>query len=250
MTVPIDWIPADWPAPRGIVAGSTTRAGGVSSGVYESLNLGAHVGDATGNVSENRRRFVDELKLPAEPVWLSQVHGTHVIVDPNPGQQIPADGVVTRKSNTVCTVMTADCLPILLVSENGDELAAAHAGWRGLCAGVIEATLNAFQAPRARILVWFGPAISQSNFEVGNEVRQAFVDHHPLAAEHFVRNERGRWQADLYGLARQRFAMAGVQQVFGGDHCTFGDPTRFFSYRRDGQCGRMANFVFRYGDSA
>lgn len=250
MTTPVDWIAADWPAPGGIVAGSTTRAGGVSKGVYGSLNLGAHVGDSEETVAENRRRFVTQCELPGEPVWLSQVHGTDVVVDPMPGEPIRADAILTRSANTVCAVMTADCLPVLLISDDGGELAAAHAGWRGLRDGILESTLAAFRTPHDRILVWLGPAISQERFEVGDEVHEAFVCHDGSATDCFARNDRGRWQADLCGLARRRLNAAGVQQVFGGAYCTYGDARRFFSHRRDGQCGRMASFVFRYSEYA
>lgn len=248
MSAPVDWISADWPAPGGIVAGCTTRAGGISKDVFGSLNLASHVGDVPANVAENRQRFVTQCKLPAEPLWLTQVHGTNVVVDPEPGPPPTADAVLTRASNTVCVVMTADCLPVLLVSANGDELAAVHAGWRGLCGGVLESTLGAFRTPPAQILAWLGPAIGQKNFEVGDEVRQAFVSHAEAAEECFVRNDRGRWQADLYDLARKRLHAVGVRQIFGGGLCTYDDTERFFSYRRDGQCGRMASFVFRHSE--
>lgn len=250
MTIPVDWIEANWPAPGGIVAGSTTRTGGVSEGVYASLNLGAHVGDSAETVAENRRRFVTQCELPAEPAWLSQVHGTDVVVDPTPGEPIQADAIFTRSANTVCAVMTADCLPVLVVSHDGGELAAAHAGWRGLRDGILESTLAAFQTPPEKLLVWLGPAISQKHFEVGDEVREAFVSHDKSMTDCFTRNDRGRWQADLCGLARRKLNATGIRQVFGGAYCTYGDAQRFFSHRRDGQCGRMASFVFRYGKYA
>lgn len=241
------WLKADWPAPAGVVAGTSLRSGGVSSGPYDSLNLGYHVGDSAGCVEENRRRFLETCKVPAEPVWLSQVHGTRVIVDP-PRTAIPpqADAVLVRRAGEVCAVLTADCLPVLFTSQDGDEVAAAHAGWRGLLNGVLEATVAAMIAPPGRILAWFGPAISQPSFEVGPELRDQFCDRDPAAAVHFARNARGRWQADLYGLARQRLEAAGLRQVFGGGLCTYTDRQRFFSYRRDGECGRMCSFVFRY----
>jgi len=187
--------------------------------------------------------------LPVEPAWLKQVHGTDVVIDPLPGREHAADAILTREANTVCAVLTADCLPVLLVSSDGAELAAAHAGWRGLCGGVLEATVAAFRTPAERVLAWLGPAISQDHFEVGDEVRAAFVAQDDRAREWFIGNARGRWQADLYGLARMRLAAAGVKQVYGGNACTFGDSARFFSYRRDGRCGRMASFVFRYGNT-
>ena len=240
------WLKADWPAPPGIVAGTSLRSGGVSVGSYELLNLGAHVGDSAGSVAENRRRFLAACEAPEEPVWLSQVHGTRVIVDPPRTAIAPeADAILVRGSGRVCAVLTADCLPVLFASQDGDEIAAAHAGWRGLVNGVLEATVSAMKAPPARILAWFGPAISQAAFEVGAEVRERFCGWDPAAANHFTRNARGRWQADLYGLARQRLEAAGLRQVHGGGLCTHADRQRFFSYRRDGECGRMCTFVFR-----
>jgi YfiH family protein len=241
-----EWVPANWPAPEGIVAGCTTREGGVSEGDFASLNLGAHVGDTIEHVAENRRRFTSICDLPAEPLWLDQVHGTNVAVEPESAAPPAADAVLTRQPGRICAVMTADCLPVLLVSVSGQELAAVHAGWRGLCNGILENTLREFQAPATNILAWLGPAISQRNFEVGDDVRQKFVSHDVQAAEFFTPNENDRWQADLYGLARQRLMQAGVQRIYGDDSCTYDDSRRFFSYRRDGPCGRMASFVFRY----
>jgi YfiH family protein len=201
------------------------------------------VGDDPGAVSENRQRFAAECGLPAEPLWLSQVHGTVVAEDPVRGAE--ADAAFTRRAGTVCAVMVADCLPVLLTTDDGKEIAAAHAGWRGLAAGVLENTVSSFRTPPQRLLAWLGPAISQAAFEVGDEVRQVFVENDRSATGCFVPNERDRWQADLYELARQRLQAIGVRRVFGGGWCTHGDPGRFFSYRRDGQCGRMAAFVFR-----
>jgi len=239
-----DWISAAWPAPENIVAGTTTRVGGVSTGDFESLNLGAHVGDDPAAVAENRDRFVTMCDLPAEPDWLTQVHGTAVSIagETNVAE---ADAAIARYPATVVAVLTADCLPILLCARDGEEIAAIHGGWRGLAAGVIATTLSRMATAPDRLMAWLGPAISQSAFEVGDEVRQAFVDLEAAAAECFERNAQGRWQADLYGLARLQLRQAGVHAVYGGDHCTHGDSSRFFSYRRDGECGRMASFVCR-----
>jgi YfiH family protein len=243
----VEWIKANWPAPDGIVAGCTTREGGVSEGKFTAFNLGAHVGDANEHVATNRQRFVSLCDLPAEPLWLNQVHGTDVAVDQQSVALPAADAAVTTEPGRVCVVLTADCLPVLFVSSAGDEIAVAHAGWRGLCSGVLENSLLALRAPATDILAWFGPAISQKHFEVGSEVRQAFIGHDDQAAKFFVHNENGRWQADLYGLARQRLNQAGVVQIYGGDACTYDDSRRFFSYRRGGQCGRIACFIFRDG---
>ena len=239
-----DWIPADWPAPDNVVAGTTIRVGGASTGVFESLNLGAHVGDDPAAVAENRSRFVTMRDLPGEPDWLTQVHGTAVRVAGEPSAA-EADAAIARHPAAVVAVLTADCLPILLCARSGDEIAAIHGGWRGLAAGVITSTLSRMATAPDALMAWLGPAISQSAFEVGDEVRQAFVDLDAAAGECFESNEQGRWQADLYGLARLQLRMAGVGAVYGGEYCTHGDSSRFFSYRRDGECGRMASFVCR-----
>ncbi len=237
------WVPADWPAPAGVIAGYTLRTGGVSVGNHASLNLGAHVGDDEAAVKENRRRFIEECGLPREPAWLSQVHGCDVAVDPR--RCVDADAVVGRHAGSVCAVMIADCLPVILAATDGSAVAAAHAGWRGLAAGVLENTVRQFEMPPDELIAWLGPAISRQAFEVGNEVRQAFVGSDDAAASCFEQNETGRWMADLYGLARLRLQAVGVRDVYGGGLCTYSEPDRFFSYRRDGQCGRMAAFVFR-----
>jgi len=241
--VSIDWLRADWPSPEGVVAGCTLRTGGVSRGSYRSLNLGDHVGDDRQAVAENRRRFVAGLGLPAEPHWLDQVHGNTLRVDPATGDE--GDACYTRRADVVCAVLVADCLPVLFAAQDGSEVAAAHAGWRGLAAGVIETAVARFNSSPENILAWLGPAISKSAFEVGDEVREAFQREDDGAGACFSRNERGRWQADLYGLARRRLAKAGVRQVYGGGDCTHAEAGRFFSYRRDGQCGRMAAFIYR-----
>lgn len=236
------WLRADWPAPDRIVAGSTVRTGGVSEGAFESLNLGDHVGDDPQRVAENRRRFVAASGIGAEPGWLTQVHGTAVRIAGDTAP-IEADAAIAREPGATVAVLTADCLPILLCADSGDEIAAVHAGWRGLAAGIVAATIAHMKTRPQRLLAWFGPAISQPAFEVGDEVRAAFHADDPGSGGCFVPNERGRWQADLYGLARRRLEAAGVAAIYGGGLCTFGDSERFFSYRRDGQCGRMASFI-------
>jgi YfiH family protein len=238
------WIQADWPAPAGVIGGTTTRDGGVSTAEYRSFNLGGHVGDHGENVAENRRRFVAACDLPKEPEWLNQVHGCGVAVadEPVPAQ---ADAAIARHDGGVVAVLTADCLPLLLCADDGQEVAAVHGGWRGLAAGVIAATLARMKTPPARLMAWLGPAISQAAFEVGGEVRDVFIGQDPGAGACFEANDRGRWQADLCGIARRQLERAGVGAVYGGNHCTYGDPERFFSYRRDGQCGRMASFIHR-----
>ncbi|MEX2259849.1 MAG: peptidoglycan editing factor PgeF [Woeseia sp.] len=242
----MDWLCADWPAPAGIVAGTTYRYGGVSDGPWRSFNLGAHVGDSNTAVSENRRRFRERCGLPDDPRWLQQVHGVTVVADPAAGAAPQADAVVTRAKGLVCAVLTADCLPVALTTRDGRVLGLAHAGWRGLAAGVLERTVAALDAPPGDMLAWLGPAISQPAFEVGDEVRDQFLALDDSADACFAQNPAGRWQADLYGLARLRLAAVGVKEVHGGARCTFGEPDAFFSYRRDGQCGRMATFIYRY----
>lgn len=239
----VQWLRADWPVPASVVAGTTLRTGGASEGPYASLNLGAHVGDDPEAVCTNRRRFVEACGLPGEPPWLRQVHGTRVTKAASASPAQPADAIVADRPGAVCAVLTADCLPVVFASYSGREIAVAHAGWRGLSAGVLEATVAALAAPPRDVLAWLGPAISQAAFEVGSEVREVFVQSDPEAAAHFRQNDRARWQADLYGLARLRLQRCGVTRVFGGDRCTFGEPDAFFSYRRDNQCGRMATFV-------
>jgi YfiH family protein len=241
----VSWIAAEWPAPDNIVAGTTVRSGGVSQGEFSSLNLAAHVGDDADSVAENRRRFISDCGLPSEPQWLSQVHGDTVIIAPAGSLAAEADAGISREADVVCTVLTADCLPVLFTARDGSEVAAAHAGWRGLSAGILEKTVAAMKAEPDQILAWLGPAISQPAFEVGAEVREAFLGTSAEAAGHFIENERGRWQADLCGLAGLRLKSCGVKRQFGGGLCTYGEPDCFFSYRRDGRCGRMASFVFR-----
>ena len=237
------FIAADWPVPDGIVAGCTTRTGGVSEGSYRSLNIGDHVGDDSAAVVENRHRFLAASELPNEPGWLNQVHGTRVVIEASAGDE--GDAALTREPGGACAVMVADCLPVLICSDDGQEVAAAHAGWRGLAAGVLEATIAAFDAAPRQLCAWLGPAISQAAFEVGDEVRDAFLETDIGASASFSPNDNGRWQADLFGLARQRLEVAGIRSISGGGLCTYGNPERFFSYRRDGQCGRMAAFVCR-----
>lgn len=244
MKTTLEWLAADWSAPPGIVAGTTLRSGGVSRDAWRSLNLAAHVGDDPGAVRENRRRFVVACRLPCEPLWLEQVHGTGIATRESASAG-PADGLVAAEPGVVCAVLTADCLPVVLASSDGSRVGVAHAGWRGLAAGLLEAAVAALAVPAPHLLAWLGPAISQRAFEVGDEVRSAFVREDAAAAACFEPNERGRWQADLYGLARRRLDRLGVAGVYGGGRCTFGEPDAFFSYRRDGRCGRMATFIYR-----
>jgi YfiH family protein len=239
MSVP-GFVP-DWPAPAGVRAFVTERGPGASA--YGDLNLALHVRDDPERVARNRARLRRELALPAEPVWLEQVHGSTVLdVDREP--IAAADGAVTAKPGVVCVVMTADCLPVLLADRAGRRVGVAHAGWRGLLAGVLPAAVRALGVEPRQALAWLGPAIGPEAFEVGGEVRDAFLARAPGAGRHFVANTRGRWQADLYGLARDSLAGAGVAAVSGGGFCTYREASRFFSHRREAPCGRMASLIW------
>lgn len=234
-----------WPAAERVHAASTTRLGGVSSPPFQSLNLGARTADHPDAVAENRRRLRHALALPEEPRWLAQVHGTRVVAAEQVDRDITeADAAVSQQAGTVCAVLTADCLPVLLCDHAGTAVAAAHAGWRGLAAGVLEATVAAMDRPGKELLAWLGPAIGPAAFEVGDEVREAFLAADPGAGGAFRPSPEGRWLADLYTLARRRLTACGVRQVHGGGFCTFTDAKRFHSYRRDGASGRMASLIW------
>jgi polyphenol oxidase len=238
------WIVPDWPAPKRVRALITTRAGGTSRGLYAGMNLGMRAGDAAGDVARNRASL--RQWLPAEPLWLRQVHGTAVAADDAADGNIEADASVAHRPDRVCAVLTADCLPVLLCDEAGTAVAAAHAGWRGLCAGVIERTVEAMQRPARALLAYLGPGIGPAAYEVGPEVRQAFmaVDAQAEAAFAFVPGKPGKYLTDLYALARQRLANCGVLSIHGGGYCTYTERERFFSYRRDGATGRMASLIW------
>lgn len=233
----------DWPAPANVRALQTTRLGGISAAPYDSLNLGAHVGDAPLAVARNRQSLSP--LMPGEPVWLEQVHGTAVVNADLASCAPRADAAVARQRGSVCVVMTADCLPVLLCDAAGMVVGAAHAGWKGLATGVIEATVQAMGAPAQELMAWLGPAIGPQAFEVGDEVRAAFISEDPQAAEAFAPGKQpGKWLADIYRLARLRLHALGITRIYGGDRCTFGEPQRFFSYRRDGATGRMGAFIW------
>ena len=234
----------DWPAPPWVKACCTTRLGGVSTGVWASLNLGDHVGDEPGRVALNRARLSAALNLPAEPLWLKQVHGCAVAELATADLGCTADAAIARQSGAVCAVLTADCLPLLLCDRRGRRVAAVHAGWRGLAAGVIEDTISALGESPLDILAWLGPAIGPASFAVGPEVRAAFLATDPADGCAFHAGPGDCWLADLFALARARLARAGVTRVFGGGDCTYADPERFFSFRRDGVTGRMASLIW------
>ena len=236
----------DWDLPLGVGALLTTRAGGQSVGPFASFNLGGHVGDDPLAVAANRARLRGF--VPADPLWLSQVHGA-AVANADVSEGVPeADAVLARSSRRVCAVLTADCLPALLCDDDASVVAAAHAGWRGLAAGVLENTVREMGVPPHRLRAWLGPAIGPAAFEVGDEVRAAFVAYDPEAATAFVaRPVAGKWLADLFVLARRRLVAAGVTRVSGGGVCTVSAPQRFYSYRRDGVTGRFASMVWLEG---
>lgn len=244
MTDALQLLHPDWPAPAPVRAVCSTRAGGVSVGAYAGLNLGRSSGDDPAAVAENRQRLVAAAGAPGAPHWISQVHGRRVVRMPNAADTPTADGVWTASAGVVIAVQAADCLPLLFCDGRGHCVAAAHAGWRGLAGGVIEATIAALPAPPEQLMAWLGPAIGPEAFEVGDEVRAAFVDIDADSAGAFVAAAPGKHFADLFALARRRLRRAGVTRIFGGGLSTHADPRRFYSYRRDGITGRMAALIW------
>jgi len=247
MPAPAEWIVPQWPVPPNVRSLFTTRQGGVSAAPFDTMNLGTHVGDDAEAVRRNRERL--RAHLPAEPCWLQQVHGSRVVEATAVTSPAEADGCVARNPQRVCVVMVADCLPVLFCDRAGTVVAAAHAGWRGLRAGVLEATVSAMECDPARLLAYLGPAIGPNTFEVQADVLEAFSAKDPAAAACF--QERvvppgapRKWLADLYGLARLRLHRLGVDAVFGGEFCTYSDPQRFFSHRRDRRTGRHAALIW------
>lgn len=233
-----------WPLPAGVRACSSTRIGGVSEAPYHTMNLGAHCGDNLAHVEENRDRLYSAAAMPSRPVWLEQVHGKDVLkLTGAPYDSKRADASWSNTSGTVCAVMTADCLPVLFCNSAGTEVAAAHAGWRGLCEGVLEATISTFQDGPENLMAWLGPAIGPQAFEVGPEVREAFMEK-DAAADKAFRPAGEKYYADIYQLARQRLNRAGVTRIYGGERCTYTESDNFFSYRRDRTTGRMASFIW------
>ncbi|KGQ70762.1 hypothetical protein A1D23_12255 [Chelonobacter oris] len=242
----MEWIKADWRLPANIKTLSSQRSGGVSVSPYDSFNLGNHVGDEASAVTANRLLLIQEGSLPQAPLFLNQIHSTTVIELPTEEALPDADAVYTNQAEQVCVVMTADCLPVLFASENGNEVAAAHAGWRGLSDGVLEATIGKFAAERSQIHAWLGPAIGAGAFQVGQEVRSRFIAQDPQAETAFAAdpNQPQKYLCDLYRLARQRLIKCGIRHIYGGEYCTFTQKERFFSYRRDGKTGRMASLIW------
>lgn len=244
-----DWIIPDWPAPGNVKALFTTRNGGVSrgaNGAYASLNLGAHVNDNLADVECNRTLL--RRHLPGEPRWLKQVHGTLPIWIDQTATVIPeGDAVLSCTQGAVCAVMVADCLPVFLCDAAGTTVGIVHAGWRGLAGGIIERSVAAMAVDHNKLMAWLGPAIGPDHFEVGADVYEAFVQQNAQAAQAFVpknSSHEKKWLADIFLLARQRLTSIGITEIYGGGICTFSDPERFFSYRRDGETGRMAALIW------
>lgn len=236
----MNWLQADWPAPDYIKAGTTFRQGGSSKAPYNSLNIAMHVGDEPSLVDRNRTK----LDINSAPQWLEQVHSTEVVLLPNEIPTPKADAAYTTKLNVVCAVLTADCLPLLITDKKGSTVAAIHAGWRGLCNGIIENTLDSLQIRADSVLVWLGPAISADVYEVGKEVYDAFTLNDENAKQSFTSVSEQHWLFDLYKLAALRLNRLGVHQIYGGSRCTFTEKKHFFSYRRDGITGRMASMIW------
>ncbi len=239
---------ADWPAPPGVVAFTTLRHGaGVSKAPFDAFNLGMRCDDDLDAVVANREQLGERFSLPARPHWLRQVHGTHVvrIAHADHADEPEADAATTSAPGTVLAILTADCLPVVFAAADGSEIAAAHAGWRGLAAGVLENTVAAMRASGEQVLAWLGPAAGAQAYEVGEEVFDAFVSRDAQAQSAFVPTRPGHWRVDLYALASWRLHGIGVNQVYGGGLCTISDPQRFYSHRRDRRTGRMATIVYR-----
>jgi len=249
------WLDADWPAPPGVRALTTLRCGlGVSRAPFDAFNLGVRCGDDVDAVIENRRELASALQLPSAPRWLRQVHGVEVAVEPRPvygdGDEPEADASVTTTPGTVLAILSADCLPVVLAASDGSEIAVAHAGWRGLADGVLEATVATMSTPSADVLAWLGPCAGAQAYEIGRDVFDAFVSRDGRAAACFVATRDGHWKVDLYALARQRLADAGIamEHIHGGGLCTISDRSRFFSHRRDQRTGRIATLVWHDRD--
>jgi polyphenol oxidase len=246
MTEPdvIDCIRPDWPAPPGVHALTTLRSGGYSRGPYAGFNLAAHTGDDAEAVACNRRLLRDRLQLTSGPVWLSQVHGRSLLRADTAGDNAAADGSWSDSAGTVCAVLTADCLPLLFCDRAGSRVAAIHAGWRGLHRGIISAAVETLSVPAREMLVWLGPAIGAGAFEVGQDVYDSFTQKNPANSTAFRPSDASHWLCDIYALARIELRALGVVSVYGGDFCTYSDPDRFYSFRRDGITGRMASLVW------
>jgi len=243
-----EFLVPDWSAPSAVKSLVTTRAGGASTSPFDHFNLATHVEDNMTDVQRNRSLLQAEAGLPAEPIWLQQVHGIQVVRAELAEQEHIADASTTAEADVVCTIMTADCLPVLFCNQSGTQVAAAHAGWRGLANGILETTRNTFECESVDIMAWLGPAIGPQAFEVGDDVRDIYLDADPALAAVFAPGKPGKWVLDIYAAARLRLAALGITNVSGGEYCTYTDQARFYSYRRDGQTGRMASLIWIDGN--
>lgn len=238
------WLAAEWPAPANIHAGTSLRTNGASSGTYASFNLALHVDDNPDTVMLNRQQLKENLAYPKEPLWLEQVHST-VVVNADTATGVPqADASFSDQVGTVCVVMTADCLPVLFTDRQGSMVAAAHAGWRGLADGILEQTVQQANFMAEDTLVWFGPGIGADVYEVGEDVRQVFIQQAMHDETAFTSRREGKYLMDMYALARQRLTALGITEIYGGDRCTYSQAEQFYSYRRDGVTGRMASLIW------
>lgn len=238
------WITPNWQVPAHIKAISTTRQGGFSQKPWDSLNLGAHVNDDPQRVEKNRQVLSQQLKLKQSPIWLNQIHQNRIIKYTQAHQNIEADGIISEKLNQVCAVMTADCLPVLISDQRGQQVAAVHAGWRGLANNILITAINAFHAPAKALVIWLGPCIGAQKFEVGEEVYHRFKQQDPQYSRAFVANRPKHYLLNLHQLARMMLEKQGVQQIYQHHDCTYSNQHDFFSYRRDGECGRMASLIW------
>jgi YfiH family protein len=244
---PPGFITPDWPSPRNVRALTTLRTGGVSQGAYQSFNLAVHTEDDPVRVEQNRQLLKRYHHLPRNPMWLSQVHSDHVIcIDDIPAEaETPvADGAWSKQPGHVCAVMTADCLPVLLCNKQGTRVAAVHAGWRGLASGIVTEGVRVMQEPAEQLLVWLGPAIGPTAFEVGSDVVQAFTDKDARNVKAFKQVDNSHWLCNIYHLARNELNALGLTAIYGGDLCTYEEAERFYSFRRDGKTGRMASLIW------
>jgi YfiH family protein len=244
--IPSEWLIPNWDAPENIKAVMTSRQGGVSNPPFDSMNLADHVDDDLQMVAKNRASLKQKLSLPNDPFWLTQVHGVTIAnADQQYKGKVKADASVAYKAGSVCAVMTADCLPVLFCNQQGTAIAAAHAGWRGLHTGILEQTVKSLNCPAKEVMAWFGAAIGAKHFEVGNEVREAFVSVQAEANNAFISSANtGKWLADIYLLARLRLQAIGVNKITGGEYCSYQDKKRFYSYRREIKTGRMASLIW------
>jgi len=249
-SLPPEWLTPNWDAPKNIKAIMTTRQGGFSQAPFDSMNLGDHVDDDLATVTKNRARLKQKLCLPNEPLWLTQVHGVTIAnADQQYNANVEADAAVAHKVGSVCAVMTADCLPVLFCNSQGTAIAAVHAGWRGLQAGILEHTAKSLNCPTEEIMAWFGAAIGAAHFEVGSEVRDAFISAQAKAHNAFVPStNKDKWFADIYLLARLRLEAIGVKNISGGEYCSYADERRFYSYRREAKTGRMVSLIWMAGN--